>query len=70
MGKDVIIDMWECNDENFKELVYGWFLVIFPRLLITTSYPYDYFTPFFTRQHGFEKANQHVPFHVHDIYIN
>jgi hypothetical protein len=25
---------------------------------------------FLTYQHGYEKINEHVPFHVHDSYIN
>ncbi len=35
----------------------------------TICYLCNYFTPFFTHQHGYKNVNLHVPFHVHHIYI-
>jgi hypothetical protein len=31
---DDVDDVWNSNDENFEELVYGWFFIIFRKLLV------------------------------------
>ncbi len=95
------------NDENFRELIYGWFSIIFPRqfqrhfpniiitfsklnyltfflittyyyyyyyycliaFLITIFYLYNYFIPFLTHQHKYEKEQINMCLFMFMIFI-